>query len=48
LFDMEYDSKQYNNLAHNPKYKHIVNEFQEKLKIKLKEVRNNDLGIEYN
>ena len=48
LFDMEHDSKQYNNLAHNPKYKYIVNEFQEKLRIKLEEVRDNDLGIEYN
>lgn len=48
LFDMEYDSKQYNNLAYNPKYADIVEEFQEKLKNKLKEVRNNDLGIKYN
>jgi choline-sulfatase len=46
LFDMEYDPKQYNNLAHNPKYEKIVQDFQEKLRIKLKEVRDNDLGIE--
>lgn len=47
LFDMEYDPKQYNNLAHNPKYEKIVRDFQEKLRIKLKEVRDNDLGIDY-
>lgn len=47
LFDMIYDPKQYNNLANNPKYKEVVEYFQEKLKIKLKEVRFNDLGIEY-
>lgn len=47
LYDMEYDIKQYNNLANNPKYKNIVQDFQEKLKIKLKEVRDNDLGIDY-
>jgi arylsulfatase A-like enzyme len=48
LFDMEYDSKQYNNLAYHPQYEPIVQELQEKLKTKLKEVRNNDLGIDYN
>lgn len=48
LFDMEYDPKQYNNLAHNPRYADIVKEFQQKLKLKLKDVRNNDLGINYN
>ncbi len=47
LFDMEYDAKQFNNLAHHPKYESLVQEFQQKLKIKLKEVRNNDLGINY-
>lgn len=48
LFNMEYDPKQYNNLAHNPKYEEIVLDFQEKLKNKLREIRENDLGIEYN
>lgn len=48
LFDMENDPKQYNNLAHHPQYSHVVDDFQEKLRIKLKEVRKNDLGIEYN
>ena len=48
LFNMEYDKKQYNNLAYNPNYKKIVKDFQGKLKTKLKEIRNNDLGIKYN
>jgi choline-sulfatase len=47
LFDMEYDSKQYNNLAHNPMYEEIVIEMQETLREKLKEIRTNDLGIQY-
>jgi iduronate 2-sulfatase len=47
LFDMEYDSKQYNNLADNPQYGKLVNYFKEKLKQKLTEVRDNDLGISY-
>lgn len=47
LYDMEIDPQQYNNLAHNPQYEDIVAEFQEKLKQKLKEVRDNDLDIEY-
>lgn len=45
LFDMEYDPKQYNNLAYNPAYEKVVEEVQKKLNDKLKEVRNNDLGI---
>lgn len=44
---MEHDSKQFNNLANNPKYKEIVAYFQEELKRKLKEIRTNDLGISY-
>ncbi len=48
LYDMEYDSKQYNNLAYNSQYENVMNDFQEKLKTKLKEVRDNDLGINYN
>lgn len=48
LYDMEYDVKQYNNLAYNPHYKKIVTYFKEKLKQKLAEVRKNDLGINYN
>lgn len=47
LFDMEYDSKQYTNLAYNPLYADIVSDMQSKLKNKLKDVRTNDLNIEY-
>ena len=47
LFDMEYDSKQYNNLAGNPGYDKVVARFKEMLKSKLAEVRDNDLGIDY-
>lgn len=43
LFDMKHDSKQYNNLAYYPKYKTIIEGFQEALRIKLKEVRDHDL-----
>lgn len=45
LFDMEYDEKQYNNLAYNPKYQGVVNEMKAMLKAKLKAVRDNDLGL---
>lgn len=47
LFNMEYDEKQYNNLANNPKFQDVVQEFQIMLKEKLKGVRDNDLEIEY-
>ncbi len=47
LFDMEHDPKQYNNLAGNPQYADVVNDFRKRLREKLKNVRNNDLGIEY-
>lgn len=47
LYDMQNDPKQYNNLANNPKYRHVVEEFQQRLKEKLKEVRDNDLDISY-
>jgi arylsulfatase A-like enzyme len=47
LFDMEHDVKQYNNLAHNPKYASVVEELQKRLRQKLKEIRTNDLGITY-
>lgn len=48
LFDMEKDPKQFHNLASDPDYASIVEEFQNKLKAKLKEVRTNDLDISYN
>jgi hypothetical protein len=47
LFDMENDPKQYTNLAYNSDYADVVADFQQKLKDKLKEVRTNDLGIDY-
>ena len=47
LFDMEYDPKQYNNLADNPQYAEILDKFRERLQKKLKEVRNNDLEKDY-
>lgn len=47
LYDMEYDPKQFNNLAGNPIYADIQIEMQKRLKLKLIEVRNNDLNIEY-
>ena len=47
LFDMENDPKQFTNLADNSDYAQIVASFKEKLKMKLKEVRTNDLGLTY-
>jgi len=47
LFDMIKDPKQFINLANNPDYSKVVKDFQNKLKDKLKEVRNNDLEIDY-
>lgn len=47
LYDMEHDEKQYNNLAGHPKYEDVITGFRERLRVKLREVRNNDLDIEY-
>ena len=47
LYDMEYDQKQFNNLAHHPQYQDVVSYFQDELRKKLREVRTNDLGLEY-
>lgn len=43
LYDMEHDTKQYTNLAKLPAYAGIVEQMQQILTQKLKEVRNNDL-----
>ncbi len=47
LFNMDHDPQQFNNLAHNPMYADVVGEMKKTLQNKLKEVRNNDLGIDY-
>jgi iduronate 2-sulfatase len=47
LYDMLKDPGQFTNLADFPEYAPIVNDFREKLKMKLKEVRTNDLGLCY-
>ncbi len=43
LFDCHADPQQYTNLAADPKYAEVVEEFKEKLAAKLAEVRQNDL-----
>lgn len=47
FFDMENDPKQFTNLANNPNYAKVITKFKKKLAKKLKEVRTNDLGINY-
>ncbi|RKD86024.1 sulfatase [Mangrovibacterium diazotrophicum] len=47
LYNMKNDPKQYTNLAYKPEFAEVVDEFQEKLRNKLQEVRTNDLGIDY-
>ena len=47
LYDMYQDSKQYTNLANLSEYREVVSEMKEKLRQKLMEVRQNDLGKTY-
>ena len=47
LFDMKKDPQQFYNLAMDVDYQDVVKEYQDKLKKKLEEVRNNDLGKSY-
>ena len=47
LFNMENDSQQFTNLAYSAEFSKIVAAFKQKLRDKLKEVRTNDLGIDY-
>lgn len=47
LYDMNYDPRQYNNLVSYPKHKKVVQEMKNKLRLKLEEIRNNNLGISY-
>ena len=44
LYDMVNDPKQYNNLFHKPGYEQILAKLKAKLKAKLNEVEQNDLG----
>jgi len=47
LYDMNYDPRQYNNLASNPTYLKVLEDMKTRLRLKLGEVRDNDLGINY-
>lgn len=47
LYNMQYDPKQYHNLVHYPQYQEVVKSLKQRLEMKLKEARNNDLGIRY-
>jgi len=47
LYDMKSDPQQFHNLAMNPAYKVVMIDLRKKLKQKLIEVRENDLGISY-
>jgi arylsulfatase A-like enzyme len=47
LYDMHNDPEQFINLAHKEEYELVVNDFKQKLKEKLQDVRTNDLQIDY-
>tara|TARA_B100000212_G_C27384825_1_gene538802 strand:- start:9965 stop:11437 length:1473 start_codon:yes stop_codon:yes gene_type:complete len=47
LYNMNYDPRQYNNLASNPTYLKVVENMKTRLLLKLEEVKNNDLDIVY-
>jgi iduronate 2-sulfatase len=47
LFDMESDPKQFTNLAAQPEHRRNVEDFKAKLAAKMREVRSNDLGLNY-
>ena len=44
LFDVRNDPKQYTNLAKDPAYEKVVKRFKNKMALKLREVRDNDLN----
>ena len=44
LYDMKKDPKQYNNLFNDSKYAEVLSDMKEKLKAKLTEISENDLG----
>jgi iduronate 2-sulfatase len=47
LFDVIKDPKQFTNLAAKPEFAPVVNRFKEQLAAKLRAVRQNDLGLNY-
>ena len=47
LYDMEKDPKQYNNLINDSKYAEVLSGMKEKLKARLGEIQENDLGKKY-
>lgn len=47
LYDMHNDPGQYTNLAKDPDHADVISEFQQRLAVKLAEVRDNDLGKTY-
>ncbi|MCP9236541.1 sulfatase [Lewinella sp. JB7] len=47
LYDMERDSRQFTNLAYDPAYADTLANMQRRLRNKLREVRTNDLNIDY-
>jgi len=47
LYDMKKDPEQFTNLVSDPSYKAVIADFQKKLAKKVKDVRNNELGINY-
>lgn len=47
LYDMVYDPRQYTNLAGHPNYQDVVTKMKNRLGTKLQEIRDNDLGIDY-
>ena len=47
LYDIKKDPKQYTNLALDTKYQKTVDQFKLRMTAKMKDLRNNDLGLEY-
>ena len=47
LYDIRKDPKQYTNLAENPKYAKVVDDFKLQVAAKMRDLRDNDLGLDY-
>ncbi|MCA9193011.1 MAG: sulfatase [Planctomycetales bacterium] len=45
LFDMQSDPQQFTNLVHDPRFEHEVERLKQKMAIKLRELRTNDLPL---